>query len=142
MTSQEMPSQEMPSQDSAATDLEFVISIIAEAIRALSQLDAEAIEGLAEHLERLPVQLALPRSLQGWARLRSRQWILGHLLAGTGQRLEMLRQLSLPPERLGSYGGRLPRAGALRLAPRFALAEPRSRSGGLASQTAAGGAAE
>jgi len=92
----------MTKQGSATTDLEFVL---VEAIRALAQLDAAAIERLAESLERVPVKLDLPRSSAEWARLRSRHWILGHLLAGTGQRLEMLRQLASPPERLRSYGG-------------------------------------
>jgi len=81
-------------------------AVLAEAVRALSMLDAGAIEALAAFLEGNPEWVRLPRCPGDWERLRSRQWILGHLLDGTLQRLEMLRRVASPPRRFGAYGGR------------------------------------
>jgi hypothetical protein len=72
------------------TDLD---GVLAEAVRALAVLDAEAIEALAEFLQGNPERVELPGSSAEWARLCSRRWILGHLLDGTGKRLEMLRRV-------------------------------------------------
>ena len=85
------------------TDLD---GALAEAVRALAVLDAGALEALAEFLQGNPERVKLPDSSAEWVRLRSRRWILGHLLDGTGRRLEMLRRVSLPAERFGAYDGR------------------------------------
>src|SRR5271163_5193001 len=85
------------------TDL---VGVLAEAVRALAVLDAEAIEALAEWLEGNSEKVGRPGSSAEWVRLRSRHWILGHLLDGTGKRLEMLRRVSIPEARYGVYGSR------------------------------------
>jgi hypothetical protein len=96
----------MKRQAGAAAELEAVLD---EAIGALSRLDAEAAEALAERLEAAAERPEPPPPGAELSRLRSRHWILGHLLAGTWGRLEMLRRLSSPPEDLGGYGGRAAR---------------------------------
>jgi hypothetical protein len=78
-------------------------AVLVEAVRGLTVLDAEAIEALAEFLEGNCERLGVARSPAEWARLRSRHWMLGHLLDGTGKRLGMLRRVSAP-ERFGRYG--------------------------------------
>ena len=78
-------------------------SILAEAIRALTVLDAEAVEALAESLEGNLENVALPISSSEWAQLRSRHWVLRHLLTGTGQRLQMLQRISSSPARFANY---------------------------------------
>ena len=85
------------------TDLD---GVLAEAVRALAVLDADAIEALAEWLEGNSERAGQPGSSAEWVQLHSRLWILGHLLGGTGKRLEMLRRVSLPAERFGGYDGR------------------------------------
>lgn len=81
-------------------------AVLAEAVRALTVLDAEAIEALAQWLEGNSEKVGRPGLSAEWARLRSRRWILSHLLEGTGKRLEMLRRVSLPEARFGGYDGR------------------------------------
>jgi hypothetical protein len=120
------------------TDLE---GVLAAATRALAVLDADAIEGLAEFLEGHSGNLDLPRSAAEWKRLRSRQWIFGHLLEGTGRRLEMLRQVSPAPERLASYGGRSLRLVPPRRAIPLAAPDARSKGESFRSHIAAGEAA-
>jgi len=117
------------------TGLEVVLE---EALRALTVLDAEAIEGLAVFLEGNSGRVELPRSAAEWERLRWRQWILGHLLDGTGRRLEILRRLSSLPERRGSYGGRSLRGVLLDRSRRLAPPEPASKPESFAGQPGAG----
>jgi hypothetical protein len=81
-------------------------AVLAEAVRALTVLDAEAIEALAEWLEGNSEKIGRPGLSADWARLRSRRWILGYLLDGTGKRLEMLRRVSIPETQYGARGGR------------------------------------
>ena len=60
------------------------------------------LEGNSASVER-------PRSAAEWMQLRSQQWILGHLLEGTGRRLEMLQRVSSfrePQEAMADQTGR------------------------------------
>jgi hypothetical protein len=72
--------------------------LIAEAVRALAVLDHEALQSLlAGLLERQRESIAIPRSTAEQAPVNRGMWVLGHLLAATGQRLTMLRSLALEP---------------------------------------------
>lgn len=108
-------------------------AVLAEAVQALSVLDAGVIEALAEFLEGNPERVRLPGCSGDWERPRSRRWVLGHLLDGTWQRLEMLRRVASPAEDFGSYGVWVARKGSLPPnscgSGRFAL--PPSRSAGV-----------
>jgi hypothetical protein len=90
--------------------------LLAEAVQALTVLDAAAIEALAEFLEEDSGGVRLPSSSPEWARARSRQWILGQLLRGTADRLAMLRRVSGQTAGPGSYFP--PREAVLRAPPR------------------------
>jgi len=113
-------------------------AVLAEALRALAVLDADAIEGLAEFLEGNSASLVLPRSAAEWMRLRSRHWVLGHLLDGTGRRLEMLRRVCSPSGRLGNYGDRSLRGVSPHRTMRLVQSHAGSKVESFASHVAAG----
>ena len=125
----------MTDRADAMTDLE---AVLVEAVRALAVLDAEAIEALAEFLEGNPGGLKLPLTGAHCARVRSGHWILGHLLDGTRQRLEMLRRVSAPRERFGGYAGRPFRGEASRRAAHFAAPGLEARREDLTTPSRAG----
>ena len=76
------------------------------AVAALTVLDAEAIESLAETLSEARHHVALPKSPAEWERAASRRWIFAHLLGETARRLAILRRVSAPGARFGAYGGK------------------------------------
>lgn len=108
------------------------------ALRALTVLDADALEELREFLEGNSASVERVRSAAEWMQLRSQQWILGHLLEGTGRRLEMLQRVSSFPELPGSYGGRTGRGVLFQRRTQFTSRESGSMREGFAKQPGAG----
>jgi hypothetical protein len=82
--------------------------LIVASIDALTGLDAVGAESLAELfsdlLEDRQAGINLPCSPAAWAQACSQHWVLGHLLAATGDRLAMLRRLSAPKLAFAAYG--------------------------------------